>query len=111
METTAARPLAAVAGLAATGLAAGLRTLAFPAVLAEVKVEGFLVSAFFSSSSFFFYAGVILAVVGLAVAAGLAPLADAAPAVPAGLVTGTLPVAGLPATPLVFAATGAYADN
>ena len=54
METTAARPLAAFAGLAATGLAAGLRTLAFPAVLAEVKVEGFLVSAFFSSSSFFF---------------------------------------------------------
>ena len=100
-----------MAGLAATGLAAGLRTLALPKALAGVAVEGFLVSAFFSSSSFFFYAGVTLAVVGLVVAAGLTlPLADAAPAVPAGLVTGNLDVV-FPATPLVLAATGAYADN
>jgi len=53
LETTAARPLA-VAGLTGTALAAGLSVLALPAVLLGVAVEGFLVSAFFSSSSFFF---------------------------------------------------------
>ena len=101
-----------MAGLAATGLAAGLITLALPKALAGVAVEGFLVSAFFSSSSFFFYAGVTLAVVGLDVAAGLTlPLADATPVVPAGFVTGNLAPVVFPATPFVLAATGAYADN
>jgi len=59
LETSAARPLAVV-GLTGTafatgaGLAAGLSVLALPAVLLGVAVEGFLISAFFSSSSFFF---------------------------------------------------------
>jgi len=58
LETRAARALAVVgltgAALAGAGFAAGLSTLAFPAVLLGVAVEGFFVSAFFSSSSFFF---------------------------------------------------------
>ena len=69
--------------------------------------EGFLISDFFSSSAFL-EAAVTLAVAGLAVAAGLTPLADEAlSAATTGFPTPNLAVAGLPATPFVFAATGA----
>ena len=114
LETSAARALAVdgLTGVAfateGAGFAAGLSVLALPSVLLGVAVEDFFVSAFFSSS-FFFKAGVTLAVDGLNVADLTTPLADnGALSVATAFVTGNLPAPVFPATPFVLTSlTGA----